>query len=470
MTTPATPADHPATGAPAEPATAAAPSASAEPTAAASSVSAEPTAAAPTSSAESAAPALTPPVEPAAPAPSASADAAASPSGDRPLRILIGADTFLPHVNGAARFAERLAAGLVARGHDVHVAAPSIGHQNGGTATETVEGQPMTVHRLPAFRFRPHDWITYVLPWRSKHYARIVLDEVKPDVVHIQSHIVIGRGLTREARKRGIPVIATNHVMAENILDFTTLPDFLDRIFVKLAWADAERTFKMTRAVTTPTRRAADFLEKTIDISGVIPISCGIDRTNYRPDLTPRDKNRLLFVGRLTTEKHIDVVLRALAQLDPSLDVTFDVVGGGDQRAKLEALAQQLGVAGRVTFHGHASEDDLRTLYSRASVFVIASIAELQSIATMEAMASGLPIVAANAVALPHLVHHGENGYLFEPGDAEELAARVTDVLTASPEERLRMQQASLDEVAVHDITRTLDTFEALYRGRPLPE
>ena len=58
----------------------------------------------------------------------------------------------------------------------------------------------------------------------SKHHARKVLDAVKPDVVHIQSHIVIGRGLAREARKRGIPIIATNHVMAENILDFTTLP------------------------------------------------------------------------------------------------------------------------------------------------------------------------------------------------------------------------------------------------------
>jgi len=402
------------------------------------------------------------------------APSAASPSSgataDRPLKILIGADTFLPHVNGAARFAERLAAGLVDRGHDVHVAAPSIGHRNAGTAIETIEGQPMMMHRLPAFRFLPHDWITYVLPWRSKHYARIVLDEIKPDVVHIQSHIVIGRGLAREARKRGIPVVATNHVMAENILDFTTLPDWLDRIFVKLAWADAERTFKMTRAVTTPTRKAADFLESTIDIDGVIPISCGIDRSNYRPDLTPRDANRILFVGRLTTEKHIDVVLAALAKLDPALDVTFDIVGGGDQRAKLEALAQQLGVAARVTFHGHASDDDLRDLYSRASVFAIASIAELQSIATMEAMASGLPIVAANAVALPHLVHEGENGYLFTPGDADELAARLTDVLTAAPEERRRMQQASLDAVAMHDITRTLDTFEALYRGRPLPE
>lgn len=412
------------------------------------------------------------PADPSEPAASTDSSAAreAAPAPDRPLRILIGADTFLPHVNGAARFAERLAAGLVARGHDVHVAAPSVGHGNAGTATEVIEDQPMTMHRLPSYRFLPHDWLTFVLPWRSKHYARILLDEVKPDVVHMQSHIVIGRGLAREARKRGIPVIATNHVMAENILDFTTLPDFLDRIFVKLAWADAERTFKMTRAVTTPTRKAADFLESTIDISGVIPISCGIDRSNYRPDLTPRDANRILFVGRLTTEKHIDVVLKALSQLDPALDVTFDVVGGGDQRAKLETLAQQLGVASRVTFHGHASEEDLRTLYSRASVFAIASIAELQSIATMEAMASGLPIVAANAVALPHLVHEGENGYLFEPGNADELAARLTDVLTAAPEERTRMQQASLDAVAVHDINRTLDTFEALYRGRPLPE
>lgn len=418
---------------------------------------------------------MTTPATPADSSAPASANAAPASretptAADRPLRILIGADTFLPHVNGAARFAERLAAGLVARGHDVHVAAPSVGHGNAGTAIETIEGQPMMLHRLPAFRFLPHDWITYVLPWRAKHYARILLDEIKPDVVHIQSHIIIGRGLAREARKRGIPVVATNHVMAENILDFTTLPDWLDRIFVKLAWADAERTFKLTRAVTTPTRKAADFLESTIDIDGVIPISCGIDRSNYRPDLTPRDANRILFVGRLTTEKHIDVVLRALSQLDPALDVTFDIVGGGDQRAKLETLAQQLGVAGRVTFHGHASDDDLRDLYSRASVFAIASIAELQSIATMEAMASGLPIVAANAVALPHLVHDGENGYLFEPGDADELAARLTDVLTATADDRRRMQQASLDAVAVHDITRTLDTFEALYRGRPLPE
>ncbi|MDQ0643070.1 glycosyltransferase [Microbacterium murale] len=389
---------------------------------------------------------------------------------DRPLRIVIGCDTFAPDINGAARFAERLAAGLVQRGHDVHVVAPNQKYRRAEPRTEVIEGEPMTLHRLPSVRWAPHDWLRFVWPWRSKHYARKVIDRVKPDVVHIQSHIVIGRGLSRIAHERGIPVVATNHVMAENILDHTALPEFINRRVIDFAWGDAERTLKLTRAVTTPTRRAADFLEKTIDISGVIPISCGIDRTQYTPVIAPREKNRIIFVGRLTAEKQIEVILQAMTKLDPALEATFDIVGGGDQRKNLERLAVELGLAGRVTFHGRTTDEELRALLSRASLFVIASIAELQSIATMEAMASALPIVAADAVALPHLVHDGENGYLFEPGNAEELAARLTDVLTAEPAEYERMQQASLDGVAVHDINRTLDTFEALYRDEPLPE
>ncbi|PKI91537.1 glucosyl transferase [Actinomycetales bacterium SN12] len=387
----------------------------------------------------------------------------------RPLKILIGCDTFAPDINGAARFAERLAAGLVQRGHDVHVVAPNTAYRRSPAHTEVIEGEPMMMHRLPALRWLPHDWVRFVWPWRSKHWARKVLDQVQPDIVHIQSHIIIGRGLTRIAHQRGIPVIATNHVMAENILDHSTFPKFIDDVVLKLAWADAKRTFDMTRAVTTPTRRAADFLERTVDIHGVVPISCGIDRRNYDPVIAPRDANRILFVGRLTGEKQVDVVLRAVQQLDPALDVHFDIAGGGDQRKALEALTAQLGIEDRVTFHGRVTDEQLRALYSRSSVFAIASIAELQSIVTMEAMASALPIVGANAVALPHLVHDGENGHLFEPGNVDDLADKLTRVLTASPAEYERMQRASLDGVAVHDINRTLDTFEALYRDEPLP-
>ena len=328
----------------------------------------------------------------------------------------------------------------------------------------------MTMHRLPSWRWFPHDWLTFVLPWMSKHHARRVLDAVKPDVVHIQSHIVIGRGLAREARKRGIPIIATNHVMAENILDFTTLPHALNDVFVKLAWADAKRTFDMTRAVTTPTRKAADFLEATIDIHGVIPISCGIDASNYRPISTPRDAQPHP-VRRPADHREAH---RRPAEGGRAARPRARRARRHRRRAATSARTSRSsttrsGSTRRVTFHGHATEEELRALYSRASLFAIASIAELQSIATMEAMASGLPIVAADAVALPHLVHDGENGYLFEPGNVEELAARLTDVLTAAPEERRRMQQASLDGVKIHDINRTLDTFEALYRGEPLP-
>ena len=250
------------------------------------------------------------------------------------LRILIGCDTFAPDVNGAARFTERLAAGLVARGHEVHIVAPSQRYRRSAPAVEVIEGQPMTVHRLPAVRWLPHDWLRFVWPWRAKHYARRALGAVRPDVVHIQSHIVIGRGLARVAKQRGIPVVATNHVMAENILDFTVMPPFIDKLVLKLAWDDAERTFKMCRAVTTPTRRAAEFLERTVDLRGVIPISCGIDRANYRPDPAPRDRHRILFVGRLTSEKRVEVTRRAISPRVPRLDLHFDVVGGGDQRMR----------------------------------------------------------------------------------------------------------------------------------------
>ena len=378
----------------------------------------------------------------------------------------MGCDTFAPNINGAARFAERLSAGLVQRGHTVHVSAPNVRYALEDPRIERIEGEDLVVHRLPSVLWLGHEWLRFVWPWRSKHYARKVLDAVRPDVVHIQSHIVIGRGLTREARKRGIPVIATNHTMAENILDFTRLPEWGNKIFVKLAWDDAKRTFDMAAAVTTPTRKAADFLEQTIDISGVIPISCGIDKAQYTAEMGPRDVKRVVFVGRLTTEKRVDELLRATARIP---DVILEVVGDGDQRDVLANLASELGITGRVVFHGAVSDAELRAALTRASVFAIASIAELQSIATMEAMASGLPVVAADAVALPHLVTDGENGYLFEPGNVDELTDRLNRVLDASPEEYERMQRASLRMVDAHDITRTLDTFEALYRGEQIP-
>jgi hypothetical protein len=93
------------------------------------------------------------------------------------------------------------------------------------------------------------------------------------------------------------------------------------------------------------------------------------------------------------------------------------------------------------------------------------SIAELQSIATMEAMASGRPVIAADAMALPHLVHDGDNGYLFPPGDVDRLADRLRRVLTADKAELARLSENSLHLIRSHDIERTLTIFEDLYQG-----
>ena len=231
-----------------------------------------------------------------------------------------------------------------------------------------------------------------------------------------------------------------------------------------------KNSFIRAESITTPTRRAAEFFEEMTGITGVHAVSCGIEMANYSPNFEPRTENVVLFIGRIEAEKQIDRLLRAVARLDPKLDIKVEIIGDGDQRRTLQGLAHELGIRSKVHFAGKVPEEYLKRQLQRATVFAMPSTAELQSIATMEAMASGLPVVAADAMALPHLVHDGLNGYLFEPTDVDEFAARLNDVLTASPEELERLKRESLRIVSAHDIQRTLTTFESLYRGEPVTD
>lgn len=335
---------------------------------------------------------------------------------------------------------------------------------------ETHEGATFPVWRIYSWRWYPHDWLRFVLPWRAEANAARILDEFAPDVVHTQSHMVLGRGLVRQAKKRGIRVVATNHFMPENLMEHTLLPTFLRRSAARIAWKDAAKTYRMVAAVTSPSRKAADFLESETDITDVHAVSCGIDAGLYTPSFEKRTENRIIFVGRVTAEKHIDVLMKAVARLDPALNAKLEIVGGGDLMKELQALSRNLGIADRTTFSGYVTDEQLRASLTDATVFAMPSIAELQSIATMEAMASGLPIVAANAMALPHLVHNGENGYLFTPGDVDDLAAKLTSVLTMSDADLAIMKKWSLRYIAAHDIQRTLSIFEALYRGEAVTD
>lgn len=390
-----------------------------------------------------------------------------SPHEGKPrLRILIACDTFPPDVNGSATFVSNLIAGLADRGHEVHAAAPSTTNKRVGAFTEVINGHEVTVHRIYSWRWYPQPWLRFAIPWRIKQNARRIVDAVKPDAIHFQSHIVTGRGFSIAAVERGIELVGTNHFMPENLLEYTAvIPKFFQPKAIRMAWDAAGRSYARANAVTSPTRKAADLLEDNTGVRPVYAISNAVNMHEYTPDMSPKSENLIVFVGRVVHEKQIDKLVAAFAKLDPALNAKLEIVGFGDQENELKNMARTLGVADRVKFTGFVSDEEKKDALHRAKVFAMPSIAELQSISTMEAMASGLPVVAANAVALPHLVHDGENGYLFEPGNVDQFADRLGKVLSMPHDELLKMKETSLEIVSAHDIERTLDIFESLYRG-----
>jgi len=170
----------------------------------------------------------------------------------------------------------------------------------------------------------------------------------------------------------------------------------------------------------------------------------------------------VLFVGRLEQEKHVDELLRAFARLPASLGARLEVVGMGSLRPALTALAATLGLGASVRFLGAVDDDALLAAYARADVFVMPGTAELQSIATLEAMAAGLPVVAADAMALPHLVRPGVNGRLHAPGDVAGLADDLAALL-ADPALRARLGRASRTIAETHALGATVAAFEDRY-------
>lgn len=381
------------------------------------------------------------------------------------LKIVLACDTFAPDINGAARFAERLAAGLAKRGHEVHVIAAAY-DSTYGTRKEKHDGAELVLHRLRSHRVPNHKSLRWVEPWGLTSRVEKILRDIQPDALHVQSHLLVGRFAIRAARRNGVKTLATNHIMPENLIKYSFLPKFMHKAAMSFIWRDAGRILSSMDAVTTPTRRAADLLERATGLTGVMAISCGIEASKFANSTPTQNTDpNLLFLGRLDDEKRIHILLRAVASLAQYPNVHVELVGDGGERSNLENLAKSLGIADRVKFTGHISDAELPLAYERATVFVMPSIAELQSIATMEAMASGRPVIAANAMALPHLVHDGDNGYLFEPDNVEDLASKIKLILDADEQELERLSQNSLHLIQSHDINRTLDIFENLYRG-----
>ncbi len=261
--------------------------------------------------------------------------------------------------------------------------------------------------------------------------------------------------------------------MPENLLYFSYLPDTLETRLQGRAWKEIQKVFGQLDAVSTPTQTAASLLERFHFPQSVTPISNGVDRKRFRPDLNGQylrkrynipEKPTLLYVGRLDKEKNIDLIINAFSLASQKVDAHLIIAGSGTLLGALKILSNERGIQEKITFTGFIADEDLPHLYCVADVFIVAGTAELQSIVTMEAMASGLPIIAANAVALPELVHDKKNGFLFKPGNIKEVAENMYTLLT-DPNLRKNMSQESLNIIEKHDIQKTIHQFELFYQG-----
>lgn len=382
------------------------------------------------------------------------------------MKILIASDMFHPTINGVATFSRNLARGLAAHGHEVMVLAPSTARRS---HTEHEDGY--TIRRLWSVPLRLYPLRVVLRPGDE---IKTCFDLFQPDVVHIQSPLEIGRNSILEARRRGIPVVATNHAMPDNVVDNLKVLLPVKYPFDRIMRLYGSYLHNKANIVTMPTQSAVDVLSLRFNPTCEV-VSNGVDTVRFHPGPAsialrqryhlPEDIPIVMYVGRLDGEKHLDVFVRALAIMQSDRPVHGLIVGKGTVRLQLEELARQLDIGDRLSFTGFASDATLPDLYRLGTLFAISSPAELQSIATLEAVASGLPVVAANAAALPELCQPDINGLLFKTDNPEAMAQAVLDLL-GHPRTLARMGRASRQIGLKHSFEKTLKSFERIYKNQ----
>ena len=183
-------------------------------------------------------------------------------------------------------------------------------------------------------------------------------------------------------------------------------------------------------------------------------IPCGVDVDLFRPmdqgiarrKLGLQDSKVVLYVGRLEPLKGVDIILRAVAQLEQGDPVKTIIVGGDLQEdsemCRLKSLSQELGISRQVSFLGRLEQQELPTYYSAADICVMPSYYESFGLVALESMACGTPVIASRVGGLPTIVKNSYNGYLI-PWHCPEPFADGLDVLLGSPSVRSAMSEAA---------------------------
>jgi phosphatidylinositol alpha 1,6-mannosyltransferase len=343
------------------------------------------------------------------------------------VRIVMVAETFLPQINGVANTARHIADRLRARGHELLIIAPGPGPDSYGD---------VEVIRARSFRTPGYKEFPVGLPDPSIERA---MADFTPDLVHVASPFIIGAYGLRAARRLGLPTVA---IFQTDIAGFARqYPWFAaaDRGI----WRWVRRTHSRADRTLAPSSASVEAL-----VQGGVPRvhlwgrGVNLDlfdpqhrNENWRREISPDGKPIVGYVGRLAAEKKV----RRLAELT-DLDCRIVIVGDGPDRASLEHTLPE------ATFLGMRRGADLAAIFAGLDVFVHTGEHETFCQTIQEAQASGVATVGPAAGGPLDLIHPGENGLLFEPGQPGSLRQAVKTLLD-HPTARGRMAASGLARV-----------------------
>lgn len=373
----------------------------------------------------------------------ARARCAASAAGDfLTVHILHIYKDYFPVLGGIENHIRVLAEAQAAAGHQVTALVCDPGVRTRVIALDGVRvvkaGRLRTVASMP---------ISFSQPWLALRQ--------RADVIHVHSPYPLGE-LSGWLLGRGTAFVITHHS------DVVRQQGWL-RLYAPLL----RRVLRRADCIIATSPRyieTSPWLRPVADRCTVVPL--GVDVGRFAPPPQPFiGPPTLLFAGRLRYYKGLDALLRALPALP---DVTLKVVGDGPQRAAWMALAQELGIAGRVRWIGEASDDALPMHYRQAHLFVLPANARAEAFGTvlLEAMASGLPCVTTEVgTGTSWVVQEGVTGRVVPPNDPPALAAAIGELL-ANDELRSRMGRAGRERVlAEFDQAKMVERVMGVYMG-----
>ena len=367
------------------------------------------------------------------------------------MKVLMHCVYFPPEVGGLESHVFYLCRALAARGHRVEmVTSRSL---PGVPAHEVMDGVEVWRTWFPARN--PAGWTAHALGSVPRFLERAR----DADVVHAQDIASVLPGELARART-GAPLVTTFHTS-----------HFLKRAGRPL-WRPVLGHFVRTSDhALAASREIADVAEGLAPGTRVEALTNGVETSLFRPvepTLPPGERRRLVVPRRLFPKNGVEYFVRAMPYIVGRVDAEAVLVGDGPERARLEALAAELGVGDRLRFLGARPNADMPGLLASGELAVFPSLMEATSVAALEAMACELPVAASRVGGLPEIVDESVGG-LFEPADPKSLADKVVELLTSGDlEERGRRARRRVVERWSNDrlAERHLEIYETLVAKR----